>query len=109
MSKDSFSGLPKGGRGMMQQLQQLQEQMKQAQAELAQEQVTGSAGGGAVKVVFSGDQEPQAVEIDAALLEDADQEMLQDLVLAAVKNGLEKSRQLAADKLGPLAGGGLPF
>lgn len=109
MSKDSFSGLPKGGRGMMQQLQQLQEQMKRAQAELAEEEVTGSAGGGAVKVVFSGDQDCKAVEIDPGLVEENDPQMLQDLVLAAVKNGLEKSRQLAADKLGPLAGGGLPF
>lgn len=110
MSKRSGGGgFPSGGKGMMQQLQQLQQQMEKAQEELAQEEVTGSAGGGAVQVVISGDQKCKGVEIDPALLEEADQEMLQDLVLAAVNNGLDKSRQLAADKLGPLAGGGLPF
>lgn len=93
----------------MQQLQQLQQQMEKAQEELAQEEVTGSAGGGAVQVVISGDQSCKSVEIDPALLEDGDPEMLQDLVLAAVNNGLQKSRELAAEKLGPLAGGNLPF
>ncbi|MFO8035429.1 MAG: YbaB/EbfC family nucleoid-associated protein [Anaerolineales bacterium] len=109
MSKRSFGGFSGGGQGMMQQLQQLQEQMKKAQEELAAAEVTGSAGGGAVKVVFSGDQKCKAVEIDPDLLEGVDQEMLQDLILAAIKNGLEKANDLAAEKLGPLAGGGLPF
>ncbi len=110
MSKRSYGGgVPGGGKGMLQQLQQLQEQMKKAQEELAAEEVTGSAGGGAVKVVFSGDQVCKSVEIDPELLEEADQEMLQDLVLAAIKNGLEKANDLAEKKLGPLAGGGLPF
>jgi hypothetical protein len=60
-------------------------------------------------VVFTGDQKCEAVEIAPELLEDADLEMIQDLVLAAVNNGLEKSQELAAERLGPLAGGNLPF
>jgi len=110
MSKSSFTGNTSMGRkGMMQQLQQLQKQMKEAQEQLAAEEVVGSAGGGAVKVVFSGDQTCKSVKIDSGLFAEGDQEMLQDLVLAAIKNGLEKANEMAAEKLGPLAGGGLPF
>ena len=99
----------KGGQmGMMQQIQKLQEQLTQAQEQLAQETVNYSAGGGAIKVVMSGDQHCQSVEIDSELLKEADIEMLQDLVLAAVNGALDASRALAAERLGPLAGG-LPF
>ncbi len=99
----------KGGQmGMMQQLQKLQEQLAQAQEELKSETVSYSAGGGAIKMVMTGDQHCQSVEIDPELLKDADVEMLQDLVLAAVNGALDASRALAAEKMGPLAGG-LPF
>ncbi len=99
----------KGGQmGMMQQIQKLQEQLVQAQEQLTQETVNYSAGGGAIKVVMTGDQRCQSVEIDPELLKDADIEMLQDLVLAAVNGALEASRALASERLGPLAGG-LPF
>ena len=99
----------KGGQmGMMQQIQKLQEQLAQAQEQLAQETVSYSAGGGAIKVVMTGDQKCQSVTIDPELLKDADAEMLQDLVLTAVNGALEASRALASERLGPLAGG-LPF
>lgn len=91
--------------GMMGQLQKLQEQLQQAQEKLAEETVSGTAGGGAVKVTVTGDQKVTAVEIDPAVLEDADVEMLQDLIFTAVNAALDKSRELAADRLGPLAGG----
>lgn len=94
--------------GMMGQLQKLQEQLAEAQAKLADETVTASAGGGAVKVVVTGDQRIKAVEIDPELLKDADVEMLQDLILTALNNGLDKSRDMASEQLGPLASG-LPF
>lgn len=93
---------------MMQQIQRLQEQLAQAQAKLAEETVTASAGGGAIKVTMTGDQKCRAVEISPDLLKDADPEMLQDLVLSAVNMALDQSRQLASDRLGPLTGG-LPF
>lgn len=92
----------------MQQIQRLQEQLAQAQAKLAEETVTASAGGGAIKVTMTGDQKCRAVEISPDLLKDADPEMLQDLVLSAVNMALDQSRQLASDRLGPLTGG-LPF
>jgi DNA-binding YbaB/EbfC family protein len=97
-----------GQMGMMQQIQKLQEQLVQAQEQLAQETVSYSAGGGAIKVVMTGDQKCQSVTIDPALLKDVDAEMLQDLVLTAVNGALEASRALASERLGPLAGG-LPF
>ncbi len=94
--------------GMMGQLQKLQEQIQQTQAQLAEETVEATAGGGAIKVTMTGDQHCRAVVIDPEILKDADVEMLQDLVLTAFNSALEASRQMAADRLGPLAGG-LPF
>jgi len=91
--------------GMMKQLQQLQEQLLAAQAALADETVTSAAGGGAVKITITGDQRCTAISIDPALLEDADVEMLQDLILAALNTALDDSRKLAQDRLGPLTGG----
>ncbi|OQY34115.1 MAG: hypothetical protein B6I38_02820 [Anaerolineaceae bacterium 4572_5.1] len=109
MSKRGGMGMPASNKGMMQQLQKLQREMLKAQEALAEETVTGTVGGGAVQVVVTGDQIFKSVEIDPALLEDGDVEMLQDLILTAVNNGLDQSRKLAEDRLGPLAGGGLPF
>jgi len=105
-----FNRPPGGGGqgGMMQQLQRFQQQMAEAQEKLAQETVSVTAGGGAVKVTMTGGQHCQSVEIDPALLKDADAEMLQDLVLTAVNLALDKSRELQQEVMGPLAGG-LPF
>jgi hypothetical protein len=98
---------PKGQNqmNMMKQLQQLQQQIETTQAELAEETITATVGGGAVKIVMTGDQRCQGVEIDPSLLEDADVEMVQDLLLTAFNTALEQSRDLAAERLGPLAGG----
>lgn len=100
--------LPKGGGGMMGQLQQLQQQLQAAQDQLALEIVTGTAGGGAVQFSVTGDQRCTAVKIDPEVLKDADVEMLQDLILTAANKALDDSRRLAAERLGPLAGG-MPF
>lgn len=101
---------PKGNNpmGMMQQLQKLQEQLQTTQAQLADEVVNASAGGGAVIVHVTGDQRCQSVEIAPELIQAGDAEMLQDLILTAFNNALDKSRELAAERLGPLTGG-LPF
>jgi len=108
--KGSFGG-GGGGANLMKQVQQMQKQIQTAQEELAVETVMASAGGGAVKVIMSGAQVCKAVQIDPALLKEADLEMLQDLVLSAVNAALEQSRALAAQKMGPLTGGlgGLGF
>jgi len=104
-----FNRMPAGGQaGMMQQLQRLQQQLAEAQEKLAQETVTATAGGGAVKVTMTGDQKCRSVEITPDLLKDADAEKLQDMVLAAVNLALDQSRELQQKLMGPLAGG-LPF
>jgi len=92
----------------MEKIQRLQEQLAEAQAKLAEETVSATAGGGAIKVTMTGDQKCKSVEILPELLKDADPEMLQDLVLSAVNLALDQSRQLASERLGPLTGG-LPF
>ncbi len=91
--------------GMMQQIKQMQEQMAAAQAQLAEETVTSSVGGGTVKITMTGDQVCKSVVIDAELLTDPDIEMLQDLILSAINASLEQSRALAAERMGPLASG----
>ena len=103
-----FKGKQQNPMGMMGQLQKLQEQLQQAQEKLTEETVSYSAGGGAVKVVLTGDQRCQSIEIDPAVLQDGDVEMMQDLILAAFNGALEASRNLAMERLGPLSGG-LPF
>jgi len=90
----------KGG-GMMAQIQQMQQQMAQAQAELAEETVTATVGGGVISITMTGDQVCKSVEIAPELLEDTDVEMLQDLINSGINAALEKSRELAANKMGP--------
>ena len=77
MAKGFNKGPQMGGGGMMAQIQKMQQQLAEAQAKLAEETVTATAGGGAIKVVMTGDQKCQAVEINPDLLKDADAEMLQ--------------------------------
>ena len=111
MAKGFNKGPQRGGgqqSGMMQQLQKMQQQMAEAQEKLAVATVTATAGGGAIKVVMTGDQKCQSVEISPDFIKDADAEMLQDLVLSAVNMALDQSRELEQKLMGPLAGG-LPF
>ena len=92
---------------MLRQVQQMQDKMNKVQAELEHETVDATAGGGAVKVVVTGTQKVLTVAIDPAAAED--QEMLQDLIVAAVNEAMEKSKALAAAKMQSVAAGlGLP-
>ncbi len=90
---------------LMKQMQKMQQGMAKAQEELAQEKVEASAGGGMVKVVISGNQEVKEVKIDAQAVDPNDIEMLEDMVLAAVNEGLRQAQELASKKFGTLAGG----
>ena len=89
----------------LRQAQQMQVRLKKVQEELESEQVEASSGGGAVKVVCSGKQQVLSVAIDPAAVDPADVEMLQDLVLAAVNEALEKSQEVATQRLGVITGG----
>ncbi len=93
---------------MLKQMQQMQSRLAKVQAELEQEQVDAAAGGGAVKAVVNGQQRLLAVTIDPEVARD-DVEMLQDLVIAAVNEALDRSRELAASRMQSLTAGlGLP-
>ena len=98
---------------LMKQAQQMQQQLAAAQAELAEIEVTGTAGGGLVTVTASGSGEFRGVTIDPKAVDPDDVETLEDLVLAAITNASEEIRKITEQKIGPLSaglgGGGLPF
>jgi nucleoid-associated protein EbfC len=90
---------------MLQQVQKMQRDMETAQEQLKHEIVEASAGGGMVTVKVSGDLEVKALSIDPSAIEAGDVEMLGDMVLAAVNEGLRMAQELAARKLGGATGG----
>lgn len=94
-----------GGGGMMQQIRQLQEEMARTQDNLAQETVEVSVGGGVIQMAMTGNQRLVSVAIEPDVLNADDVEMLQDLIVAAVNEAIERSQQLAADRMGSLTGG----
>jgi DNA-binding YbaB/EbfC family protein len=97
---------------LMKQAQQMQQQLMSAQAELAELEVEGSAGGGVVRARMSGSGELVAVTIDPSAVDPGDVETLQDLVVAAVRDAARAAAEATQEKMGPLAGGlgglGLP-
>ena len=102
-----------GGQPNMQQLmkqaQKMQQQMLAAQEELAQTEVEGHAGGGLVKVKVTGSGEVVEMAIDPSVVDPADVETLQDLVVAALRDASRAVSELQQEKMGPLAGGmGIP-
>jgi DNA-binding YbaB/EbfC family protein len=90
---------------MMKQVQKMQADMAAAQDALAEATVEGSAGGGMVKVVVTGAGDVQTVRIAPEVVDPDDVEMLEDLVLAAVNDGLRRAQDLAAEKMGGITGG----
>jgi len=92
---------------MMQQVQKMQARMAKVQSELEAETVEAAAGGGAVKAVVNGQQKVLSIEVDPDVAEDV--EMLQDLVVAAVNEALERSREVASRRMQEVTAGlGLP-
>lgn len=104
-------GMPDMG-AILQQAQKMQEGLAQAQEELANATVEGSAGGGLVKVQMTGSSDITAVEIDPKVIDPDDVESLQDLIVAAVRDAATKAADLAQKKMGGVTGGmgglGLP-
>ena len=90
---------------MMREVQKMQQQMAEAQEQLKHEEVEASAGGGMVKVKVSGDLVVKAIVIAPDAIDPADPELLQDMVLAAVNEGLRAAQELQQKKLGGLTGG----
>lgn len=88
MSKGFKGGKRPSPANMMGKLQQMQEQMQEIQAQLTEETVSATSGGGAVTVTVTGDQRCQAILIDPDVLQDVDAEMLQDMILSALNSAL---------------------
>ncbi len=103
----------KGIGDIMKQVQKMQAKMEEVQAELEDERVEGTAGGGMVKVVANGQQMVVEVKIEKEVVDPDDVEMLEDLIVAAVNQAQQKAQELAADKMAGLTGGmkipGMPF
>ena len=103
-------GMPGGGNmgGMMQQIQKMQQDMEKAQAELEHETVDVSVGGGALKIVITGHQRVQSIELNPDVIDMDDEEWvtdLQDLLVAAVNQAIEQSQTMAAEKMEKITGG----
>jgi DNA-binding YbaB/EbfC family protein len=94
--------------GLMKQAQQMQENLKKAQEEIAAMEVEGQAGAGMVKVIMTGRHDVKRVSIDPSLMGD-DKDMLEDLIAAAVNDAVRRVETLTQEKMGGLTSGfGLP-
>ena len=95
---------------ILQQAQDMQGKFQQMQAELQQITVSGASGGGLVRVDVNGQGTVQRISIDPSMVNPADVEMLEDLVLVAVTEAQKKAQAQAQEQMGKLTGGlGLPF
>ncbi|MBI2413026.1 MAG: YbaB/EbfC family nucleoid-associated protein [Deltaproteobacteria bacterium] len=90
---------------LMRQAQKMQEKMAEIQKELATKTIEASAGGGMVTATVNGAQEVVSVKIDPSVVDPKDIDMLQDLVTAAVNEGLRRSKQMVSDEMGKLTAG----
>ena len=95
----------KGMGNMMKQAQKLQAKMLKMQEELGDRTVETSAGGGMISVVANGRQQVVSITIDKEVVDPDDVEMLQDLILAAVNDALNKAQEMVAGEMGKLTGG----
>jgi len=90
---------------IMKQAQKMQAELAKVQEELASKRVEASAGGGMVTVVVSGKQEVLSISIEPEVIDASDKEMLQDLVVAAVNEGLRKSQEMVSEEMKKITGG----
>jgi nucleoid-associated protein EbfC len=90
---------------LMQQAQKMQQQLAEAQAALAESEVTGTSGGGMVSVTMTGGGEVRSITIDPEVVDPDEVETLEDLVVAALNNASDNVKKLAEEKMGPLTAG----
>ena len=95
----------KGLGNILKQAQKVQEEMAKVQEELAQKKVEATSGGGMVTVEVNGQQEILSIKIDPEVIKSDDKEMLEDLVLAAVNEGMRKAKDLVKEEVAKVAGG----
>jgi DNA-binding YbaB/EbfC family protein len=91
--------------GLFKQAQEMQAKLARIQEELAQKTVEASSGGGMVQVSVTGQLVISSVKIDPAVINPQEKDMLEDLVLAAVNEGLRRAREMAAEEMGKVTGG----
>ena len=112
--KGGRSGRAMGRGGMnpndlMRQVQKMQQEMERIQDETSQEVVNITSGGGMVELAINGALEVQSIKIAPEVIDPADVEMLQDLILAAVNEGIQKAQAMMSDRMSALTGGlGIP-
>jgi nucleoid-associated protein EbfC len=105
---EMFKGGMPNMQQMMKQVQKMQEKMDQVQAELEHKTVTSESGGGMVKVTANGKQHINKIEIEKEVINAEEKEMLEDLVLAAVNQALERAAAMAAEEMQKATGGMMP-
>ena len=110
--KGGFPGMPGNMNNLMKQAQKMQRQMEEATQKLEETEVTATAGGGAVTVTVSGKKEITKVKLEEEVVDPDDIEMLEDLIMAAVNEGLRKIDDISAQSMSQITGGlgsGFPF
>lgn len=107
MAKGKFSGMgmPGNMNNMIKQAQKMQQEMLKAQQEMEEKEIEASAGGGAVSVKISGKKELLEINISPEVIDPDDVEMLQDLIIAAVNEGMRKADEMSAQQMSRLTGG----
>ena len=113
MAKGGYrGGMPMGGRNqmqMMKQAQKMQENLMKMQEELQAKEYEATAGGGVIKAVCGGDRELKSITIDPEAVDPEDVEMLQDLIIVAVNEGLRQIDEISNSEMSKLTGGlGIP-
>ena len=98
-------GMPGNMNNLMKQAQKMQRQMEESQKELETKEVTGTAGGGAVKVTVNGKKEVLKVELSEEVVDPEDIEMLQDLIMAATNEALRQIDEISQAQMSQLTGG----
>jgi nucleoid-associated protein EbfC len=106
MGKGGFPGFGGGNMGsLMKQAQKMQKDMEKMQEELEDKTVEASAGGGAIHVVVSGKKELKSITIKPEVVDPEDVDMIQDLILVAVNEGLRKADDMVSSEMGKITGG----
>ena len=90
---------------MIKQAQKMQEEMERVQQETEEEQVEATSGGGAVKVVVNGKKELVSIKLDPDAVDPDDVETLEDMILAAVNEGVKKAEEIMSERMGAITGG----
>ena len=90
---------------LMKQAQDMQKKMETIKEELAQKEIKITSGGGMVELVINGQQEIKEIHIEPDIIDPEDREMLEDLVLAAVNEGIRQSKEMVNEEMGKLTGG----